>query len=69
VEIWLDSIGKGKKIATCQIENTGSLSNIKTFIAKTTHTSGRHDVYLRFIGQEGDNLFSLKDFVFTNLIR
>jgi xylan 1,4-beta-xylosidase len=69
VEIWLDSMGKGKKIATCKIEDTGSLSNIKTFIAKTTHTTGRHDVYLRFIGKEGDNLFALKDFVFTNLIR
>ena len=69
VEIWLDSIDKGKKIATCKIEDTGSLSNIKTFIAKTTHTTGRHDVYLKFIGKEGENLFALKDFVFTNLKR
>lgn len=67
VEIWLDSIGKGKKIATCEIGNTGSLLNIKTFTAKTTRTTGRHDVYLKFVGEKGDKLFTLKDFVFTNL--
>jgi len=67
VEIWLDSIGTGKKIATCKIDNTGSLLNIKTFTAKTVRTTGRHDVYLSFVGVKGDNLFCLKDFVFTTL--
>jgi len=67
VEIWLDSIGTGKKIATCKIGNTGSLLNIKTFTAKTAPTTGRHDVYLKFVGEKGDKLFALKDFVFTNL--
>jgi beta-xylosidase len=67
VEIWLDSIDKGKKIATCEIGNTGSLSNIKTFTAKTVPTQGRHDVYLKFVGEKGDKLFALKDFIFTNL--
>jgi len=67
VEIWLDSIGTGKKIATCNIDNTGSLLNIKTFTAKTVATTGRHDVYLSFVGVKGENLFCLKDFVFTPL--
>jgi len=67
VEIWLDSIGNGKKIATCKIENTGSLLNIKTFTATTIGTTGRHDVYLNFVGGKGDKLFYLKDFVFTTL--
>ena len=67
VEIWLDSIDKGKKIATCEIGNTGSLLNIKTFTAKTIPTTGRHDVYLKFVGEKGKNIFALKDFVFTNL--
>jgi len=66
VEIWLDSINTGEKIATCKIENTGSLSNIKTFTTKTIRTTGRHDVYLRFLGKTNDKLFALKDFVFTN---
>jgi len=67
VEIWLDSIGNGKKIATCKIENTGSLLNIKTFTASTLGTTGRHDVYLSFVGEKGDKLFYVKDFVFTSL--
>ena len=65
VEIWLDSIGTGKKIATCRIENTGSLLNLKSFTAKTVRTAGRHDVYLNFTGKNGDKLFLIKDFVFT----
>jgi len=66
VEIWLDSIGTGKKIAACKIGDTKSLSNIKTFTAKTVPAIGRHDVYLRFIGVENEKLFLLKDFVFVS---
>jgi len=66
VEIWLDSINKGKKIATCKIENTGSLEKIKTFTAKTASIKGRHDVYLKFVGKNADKLFALKDFVFIS---
>jgi len=66
VEVWLDSINSGKKIATCKIGNTGSISNIKTFTAKTNHTTGRHDVYLKFVGGKGKKLFMLNDFVFTS---
>ena len=66
VEVWLDSINSGKKIATCEIGNTGSISNIKTFTAKTNHTTGRHDVYLKFVGGKGKKLFLLNNFVFTS---
>jgi len=66
VEIWLDSINTGKKIATCKIENTGNLSTIKTFTAKTIPTTGRHDVYLKFVGNKDNKLFTLKDFIFKN---
>jgi xylan 1,4-beta-xylosidase len=66
VEVWLDAIDKGTKIAACKIENTGSLDNIKTFTAKTVSTTGRHDVYLKFVGEKGDKLFALKDFVCTS---
>jgi len=64
VEIWLDSINKGTKIATCKVENTGSLDKIKTFTTKTASITGRHDVYLKFVGKKEDKLFALKDFVF-----
>lgn len=66
VEVWLDSIENGTKIATCKIVNTGGLANIKTFTAKTISITGRHDVYLKFVGEKGDKLFALKDFVFTS---
>ena len=64
VEVWLDSIGTGKKIATCKIGNTGDFSNLKTFTAKTLPSTGRHDVYLKFVGENGGKLFALKDLVF-----
>jgi xylan 1,4-beta-xylosidase len=66
VEVWLDSIDKGKKIASCKIENTGSLTEFKKFTAKTNQTVGRHDVYLRFVGAGDDKLFTLNDFSFTS---
>jgi xylan 1,4-beta-xylosidase len=66
VEVWLDSINAGKKIATCKIKHTGGLSDIRTFTAKTTPTTGRHDVYLKFVGLCDDKLFALKDFVFSS---
>ncbi|MDP4208822.1 MAG: family 43 glycosylhydrolase [Bacteroidota bacterium] len=66
VEVWLDSIGTGKKIATCKIKNTGGLAVFKKFQAKTVQTIGRHDVYLKFAGQGEDKLFLLKEFVFKS---
>ncbi|HLP05815.1 MAG TPA: family 43 glycosylhydrolase [Paludibacter sp.] len=65
VEVWLDSIGSGKKIAVCKIQNTGSRAEFKQFKARTLPTKGRHDVYLRFIGAGKGELFQLRDFVFT----
>lgn len=64
VEVWLDSINGGKKIATCKIKNTGSLSTFKKFITSTVKTVGRHDVYLKFSGKGSDKLFLLKEFTF-----
>ena len=60
VEVWLDSIGTGKKIAVCKTNNTGSITAFKTFKAKTSPTTGRHDVYLRFVGLKKDTQFVLK---------
>lgn len=66
VEVWLDSINAGKKIATCNIKNTGGVLNVMAFTAKTVPTSGMHDVYLRFVGEKNVKLFALKDFVFVS---
>jgi len=65
IEVWLDSMDTGNKIAACQINNTGDINSFKTFSAKIAKTTGRHDVYLKFLGNSSDKLFVLKSFVFA----
>jgi len=66
VEIWLDSIATGTKIAECKIEPTGSWTTFKQFTAKVAAVKGNHDVYLNFVGAEGTTkLFQLKWMNFT----
>ena len=61
VEVWLDSIDTGNKIAVCNISNTGSFSIFKTFTTNVlSPVSGNHDVYLKFIGSGTDKLFQLQ---------
>jgi len=60
VEVWLDSIDTGNKIGNCYINSTGSLTTYKNFSAKVKHTSGTHDVYLRFTGTGTGTLFRLE---------
>jgi len=64
IEVWLDSIDTGRKIAECAIGNTGDLNTFQTFSSPVEPVSGRHDVYLRFRGTESDRLFQLQWFVF-----
>ena len=61
VEVWLDSIDTGNKIAVCNISNTGSWNIFKTFTTNVlSPVSGSHDVYLKFIGTGTDKLFQLQ---------
>jgi len=60
IEVWLDSIGTGTKIADCVFENTGGWSTYKNFKAPVPAVSGNHDVYLRFTGEGSSKLFLLK---------
>ena len=64
IEVWLDSLETGTKIADCLISSTGGLSVYKTFTAEVPEIKGNHDVYLKFKG-EGGNLMQLKSFQFT----
>jgi xylan 1,4-beta-xylosidase len=64
VEVWLDSIGTGKKIADCRFRNTGNMESFKTFKTKTIRTEGRHDVYLRFLLPADNASVLLNNFVF-----
>ncbi len=60
IEVWLDSIDSGIKVAECTIGNTGSWSTFKKFKAPVTAISGSHDVYLKFVGAGTAKLFQLK---------
>jgi xylan 1,4-beta-xylosidase len=67
VEVWLDSLDTGTKIAECNITGTGSWSTYDTFTTKVlAPVSGNHDVYLRFKGTGSSKLFMLQWLSFTN---
>ncbi len=66
VEVWLDSIDTGQKIAEVTIENTGTWTTYETFTDTVAAVSGRHDVYLRFKGTEGEQLFRIRSFSFIS---
>jgi xylan 1,4-beta-xylosidase len=66
VEVWLDSIDTGKKIAECPVTNTGGLSVFNMFVTDVDSVSGCHDVYLRFSGNGSDNLFRINWFRFLS---
>lgn len=59
IEVWLDSLETGDKIAECPVSNTGSWRTFKTFASVAKPSSGRHDVYLKFTGTETSKLFQL----------
>lgn len=65
IEVWLDSLETGTKIADCAISATGGLSTYKTFTAEIHEIKGNHDVYLWFKGAGTANLMQLKSFRFT----
>jgi beta-xylosidase len=61
IEVWLDSLDSGTKIAECPITNTGSLTTFATFQTKILKpVSGTRDVYLKFTGSGTDKLFLLQ---------
>lgn len=64
VEVWLDSLETGEKIGECSISNTGSWRTFQTFASVVKPVSGRHDVYLRFVGTETGKLFQLQSLYF-----
>lgn len=67
VEVWLDSLDTGTKIAECTISNTGSLNSYTTFSTKVLSSfSGMHDVYLKFKGASSEKLFMLQWLMFTD---
>ncbi len=66
VEVWLDSIQTGTKIAECTITSTGSFNTYQTFKTPVSNVSGIHDVYLKFTGADDVELFRLKWMTFLS---
>lgn len=67
VEVWLDSLDSGTKIAECNIGSTGSWTTFSTFTTNILEpVSGRHDVYLKFKGAGSDKLFMLQWLTFID---
>ncbi len=67
VEVWLDSLDTGTKIADCNISNTGSWDITSTFTTGILRpVSGNHDVYLRFVAKSSDRLFMLQWLTFID---
>jgi xylan 1,4-beta-xylosidase len=66
IEVWLDSIDTGLKIADCNISSTVSWSEFKRFTAPVLPVTGRHDIYLKFTGTGTSKLFLLKWITFRH---
>ena len=64
IEVWLDSLQTGWKIAECPITSTGSINIYKTFQVDVPEVKGTHDVYLKFTGSGTGKLLLLKSFRF-----
>jgi len=65
IQVWLDSIDSGTKVAECTIGSTGSYSVFKKFKSPISAVSGNHDVYLKFVGSGTNKLFQLKWMAFS----
>ncbi|MEJ2545098.1 MAG: family 43 glycosylhydrolase [Calditrichaceae bacterium] len=64
IEVWLDSIDTGTKVSECQIDSTGGWNNYRVFSSEMESVSGTHDVYLKFVGSDGGDLFRIQFFRF-----
>ena len=60
IEVWLDSIDTGERMAVCNIDPTSGWNDFRVFKAKTKRITGRRDVYLRFRGTGTGRLLMLK---------
>ena len=64
IQVWLDSLDTGKKIAECRVGNTGDLQSFMIFTSEVEPVTGQHDVYLKFLGTGSATLLQLKYLIF-----
>ncbi|RPI05241.1 MAG: carbohydrate-binding protein, partial [Ignavibacteriae bacterium] len=69
VEVWIDSLDTGTKIAECTVSSTGSWAAYRTFTAKVlTPVSGNHDLYVKFKGSGTGKLLMLQWLIFKDSV-
>ncbi len=67
LEVWLDSLDTGTKIADCPVSNTGSSSTFQEFKTNVVSSvSGMHDMYIRFRSAGSSAPFALYSITFLN---
>ncbi len=66
VEVWLDSLDTGEKIADCPVGETGNSRTYETFTTEVAPVTGQHDVYLKFTGNESEDLLQLLTLQFVS---
>ncbi len=67
VAVWLDSVDTGTKIAECSIGVTGDEDDFRRFVCPVLQSvTGHHDVYLKFTGDEGSELFEIQTLQFVS---
>jgi beta-xylosidase len=64
VELWIDSLDTGTRIAQVAVQSTGSWTSYDTFVAGVDSISGRHDLYVRFSGSGGGELLRMQSLRF-----
>lgn len=57
LEIWLDDLTTGKRIATVLVDATGGEKNWKEFSKAIKRVSGHHDVFVKFPGGSDHEMF------------
>jgi len=65
IEVWLDSLDTGQNIAGLNVAPTAGWTDYATFTVPIDSISGRHDVYVRFAGEEGAELLRLRTLRFV----
>ena len=65
VEVYIDDVNTGTKIAELAVTNTGSWTSPRIFMADCTDVTGVHDVFFKFRTNSGQAVCDFYDFTFS----
>jgi len=65
IEVWADSLDNGYKIATFNVKSAlKNAGQFETYVVKSKEITGRHDIYLKFKGNNTKELIKLQTLKF-----